>query len=469
MATVADGHLHHRNEGGGGKVVVVMVPLPAQGHLNQLLQLSRLIAAYDIPVHYASTAAHNHQARQRAHPLAAAANIHFDDLPLPEYQSPSPNPNSANKFPSHLQPLFDAVAHLRHPVAALLRSLSSTADRVVVIHDSLMSSVVQDAASIPDAESYTFHSISAFSIFLYFSEGLETPFPINEELQKLAIPSLEDCFSREFMEFIVSEQKYIDLDSGIIFNTCREIEGEFLNSIEKISGYKCKRNWALGPFNPISINGKEIDHNLHRHECLQWLNTKERNSVTLVSFGTTTSFPDDQIEELAIGLEESGVNFIWVVREADRGDCGGGGEKPVPEGFEERVRERGMVVRDWAPQLEILGHSATGGFVTHCGWNSCIESLSMGKPIGAWPMHSDQPRNAVLMTEVLRVGVVVRDWGKRNEVLRAPAIAVALRRLMASEEMRRKAEEVGEIVRRAAAEGGATRLEMDSFVTHITR
>ncbi|KAH6817733.1 hypothetical protein C2S51_001336 [Perilla frutescens var. frutescens] len=471
MATIGD-----RNGPISSKVVVVMVPLPAQGHLNQLLQLSRIIAAYNINVHYATTAAHNRQARQRIHgwnPLAST-NLHFDDLPIPEFQSPSPKPNAGKNFPSHLQPLFDAVPHLRQPIATLLHSLSATADRVIVIHDSLMSSVVQDVASIPNAESFIFHSVSAFAIFWYFWEGMGNPFAIDERLQEL-VPSLEDCFTQEFMEFIISEQKYLHLDSGRLFNTCREIEGDFLDLIEKMSQHEKKKNWAIGPFNPLLI--KEKNFNESKHKCLQWLNKQEPSSVIFVSFGTTTSLPDDQIRELATGLEESGVKFIWVVRESDRGDCttvDGGiiSKNALPEGFEERVRERGVVVRDWAPQLEILGHSATGGFLTHCGWNSCMESISMGVPVGAWPMHSDQPRNTVLMAEMLKIGVVVRDWSHRNETLRSSSISSLLKRLMVSEkgeEMRRRAAELGGAVRRSVAEGGVTRAEMDSFVAHINR
>ena len=98
-------------------------------------------------------------------------------------------------------------------------------------------------------------------------------------------------------------------------------------------------------------------------------------------------------------MEKSKQKFIWVVRDADKGDVfdeDGVRTAELPKGFEERVKGTGLVVRDWAPQLEILSHSSTGGFMSHCGWNSCMESMTMGVPIVAWPMHSDQPRNRVL-------------------------------------------------------------------------
>ncbi|KAL7138446.1 hypothetical protein ABFS83_10G164800 [Erythranthe nasuta] len=469
-------HSSGKNGPNSSEVVVVMVPLPAQGHLNQLLQLSRIIAAYNIPVHYVSTSTHIRQAKLRDHggwdPRAATNNnLHFHGFPVPEYHSPNPNPNAANKFPSHLQPLFNAASHhLRPPLAALLRSLSGTSRRVVVIHDSLMASVVQDVGSVPDAESYVFHSVSAFAIFWYFCETLEKTEPkptIETELQN-KVPSLEDCFTTEFMDFIVSEHRHVGLSSGSLYNSCRSVEGRFMDLIEKISG-RNKKHWSIGPFNPVGSTEKKSSV---QHRCLKWLDEQESRSVIYVSFGTTTSFSDEQIKELANGLEESGAQFIWVLRDADKGDLnenGGIRKAELPVGFEDRVRERGIVVREWVPQLAILRHSSTGGFMSHCGWNSCMESISMGVPIAAWPMHSDQPRNAVLITEVLKIGVVVMDWGRRDEVVTAEAVAVAVKRLMGSEEMRRRAEELGGDVRSAVAEGGVTWSEMDSFVAHISR
>ena len=166
--------------------------------------------------------------------------------------------------------------------------------------------------------------------------------------------------------------------------------------------------------------------------------------------------------------------FIWVLRDADKGDVFDGEVRrsELPEGFERRVSGRGLVVRDWAPQLEILSHPSIGGFVSHCGWNSCMESITMGVPIAAWPMHSDQPRNAVLMTELLRVGLLIRDWANRNELVMATTIENAVRKLMASEEgreMRKVADELATAVRRSVADGGVSRLEFDSFISHITR
>ncbi|GFP90964.1 zeatin o-glucosyltransferase [Phtheirospermum japonicum] len=460
--------------------VVLMVPFPLQGHLNQLLHLSRLISAYGIPVHYAADASHNHQARRRIQgwdPLSISNNnIIFHELPSLSFRSPPPDPNAPIPFPSHLQPLIDATSGLRRPVIEIIRRLCAESRRVVIIYDSLMGSVIQDFVGLPNAEAYTFHSVSAYAIFFFLWESLRRPFQVaNEILGNL--PSPEGCFTPEFKRFVRAQHEYAKLSSGRVYNTCRVLERPFMELLEKPDISGGKKQWALGPFNPVEKT--ESGRELKKGSCLKWLDGLGPNSVILVSFGTTTTLSEKQIQELAMGLERSEQSFIWVLRDADRGDDvilnGNDVIKKVnilPEGFEERVRERGIVVRDWAPQLEILGHFAVGGFMSHCGWNSCMESISMGVPIAAWPMHSDQPKNAVLVTEILRIGLLVRDWGRRDEILKASNIESGVRRLMASQEgaeARKRAAELSAAVREAMATGGSAQLEFDSFISHITR
>lgn len=140
--------------------------------------------------------------------------------------------------------------------------------------------------------------------------------------------------------------------------------------------------------------------------------------------------------------------------------------------YEERIKERGMIVRDWAPQLEILGHASTGGFMSHCGWNSCMESISTGVPIVTWPMHSDQPKNAALLTKVLKIGVELKDWSHWEEMVASTMVEKAVRKLMGSEEgneIRKRAQELGIAVRESVKEGGSTCKELQSFLAHITR
>ncbi|KAM7500144.1 hypothetical protein LguiA_024558 [Lonicera macranthoides] len=455
------------------QVKIVMVPFLAQAHLNQLLHLSRLLSAYNLPIHYVGTTTHIRQARLRHHgwdPLSTSTNIHFHEFETPPFLSPSPDPTAPTAFPSHLQPAFDASIHLREPVGALLHDMSLEACRIVVIHDALMASVVQDVATIPNVESYNFESISAFSLFWYLAEITGKPCPIDDEIAK-EVPSFEACLTPEFLDFAKKQEEHRHFNYGILYNTCKSIEGKYIDLLtkEEISGKT--KHWAIGPLNPVVVNQNQ---NKNRHICLNWLDEQTPNSVIFVSFGTTTTFTDEQINEIAIGLEQSAQKFIWILRDADKGDVFDENVRRVnlPKDYEEKVEGRGIVLRDWAPQLEILAHSATGGFMSHCGWNSCMESITSGVPIATWPMHSDQPYNAILITKILGIGVVVKDWKCRNEMVTALMVERGVRRLMVEregEEMRKRAAELGGAVKRAVAEGGVSRMELNSFVAHITR
>ncbi|KAK7373926.1 hypothetical protein VNO80_07348 [Phaseolus coccineus] len=165
-------------ENAENEVLVILIPFLAQGHLNPLLHFARLIVSYNIPVHYVGTITHIRQATRRYHNSISNSNIYFHRFEVPPFVSPPPNPNNnaqSNTFPSHLLPSFEATYHLRDPFRQLLHSLSSQAKRVLVIHDSLMAYVAQDATNMPNVKNYTFHISSAFYTSLHFWEKMEGP------------------------------------------------------------------------------------------------------------------------------------------------------------------------------------------------------------------------------------------------------------------------------------------------------
>ncbi|XP_059308876.1 zeatin O-glucosyltransferase-like [Lycium ferocissimum] len=455
-------------------IAIVMVPLPAQGHLNQLLHLSGLVSSYNIPVNYVGTTAHIQQAKTRVHGLDphTITNIHFHEFQTPSFETPSPNPNSFHKFPNHLMPSFYATFHLRGPVCSLVCDLSVNHNKVVVIYDDLMKWVVQDLPEMPNTECYSFNSTSAFMTYSYLWELKGKPFHPGTELYE-DIPSIEDCFPPEFWEFLrIQEQFDGKLNCGELYNSSRVIEGLYLDLMAKEYDHGLKQ-WAIGPLNPTEAKEKSKGSN-KRHESLDWLDKQQRDSVIFVSFGTTTTLCDEEIKELAIGLEKSHQKFIWVHRDADRGDVFASDVRKVqlPEGYEERIKETGIIVRDWAPQLEILAHCSTGGFMSHCGWNSCMESMSFGVPIAAWPMHSDQPRNSQLVTKYLKIGLSVRPWARQDEHVTSQMVENAVKTLMAStegDEMRKRAADLSNAIKKSVIDGVVNRAEMDSFIAHITR
>ncbi|CAL5356512.1 unnamed protein product [Camellia sinensis] len=440
------------------QVVVIMVPFPCQSHLNQLLELSCLISSYNIPVHYACWGTHIHQVKQRFNGTrnniddVNANIIHFHEFPTPPNLSPSPLKSSF---------------HLRQPVASLLQKISRTTRRVIIIHDVVMAYVIQDGATLPNVEAFAFNPISAIISFFDGWKVMGKPFQKRQEVPE-GLPSMQDS-GVTAPELVNLSSLHSDFRSGSIINSCRSIEGPYIDLLEKEHIAADQKQWAIGPLNLYdSINSKG------QHKCLEWLDKQAPNSVLYVSFGSTTSMTDEQIKELAIGLEQSEQKFIWVFRHADEGSIFSEDVKrgELPEGYEERMKEVGMVVRDWAPQLQILGHPSTGGFMSHCGWNSCMESISMGVPIATWPMNFDQPINAFLATNILKVGIPVNQWAQQKELVSSSTIAKAIKTLMASkegEEMMKKAEELGGATRLSVKEGGVSRMDLDSFIAHISR
>lgn len=443
--------------------VVFIVPFPAQGHLNQLLQFSCLISSHGIPVHFVGYKTHIQQAKSRN--LQDLQQINFHEFPTPHFDSPPPIiPNSIMKFPTHLQPSFEASKQLREPFMDLLNEFSNKVKRIVVVHDPLMSSVVQDSSTIPNAESYAFHCISAFTQLFSFWDSIGRPFPV-EGMPK-HIPSMEGCFSFEIMNFLAYQYEFMHYRTGDIFNSCRLIEGTYVDLLSKLEMNANKKQWSIGPILQKDSRSK--------HKSLKWLDKQAPKSVLYISFGSSTTMTDKQIQELAMGLENSKQKFLWVLRDADKGNVFDGETRKarLPEGYQERTEGTGIVVTDWAPQLEILGHTSIGGFMSHCGWNSCMESITMGVPILAWPMHSEQPWNAALVTDILEVGIQVTEQAHQMELVNSLTIEKVVNRLMVSkegEEIRSRAEKLGRQVWQSRDEGGVSQLELSSFIAHLSR
>lgn len=175
-----------------------------------------------------------------------------------------------------------------------------------------------------------------------------------------------------------------------IFNTFYALESEYLDQVKKDLGHD--RVYSIGPLGAISVSKRvDLDLDVVGYSVLKWLDKCPSESVLYVCFGSQKLLTKPQMESLALGLERSKTRFVWVVKAEN--------SQWVPQEFEERVLDQGLVIKGWAPQVEILNHKAVGGFVSHCGWNSILESVISGVMILAWPMEADQFQNAKLLEE----------------------------------------------------------------------
>lgn len=193
---------------------------------------------------------------------------------------------------------------------------------------------------------------------------------------------------------------------GCVSNSFDALEGEYSDYLKRKMGHD--RVFGVGPLSLVgleSTGGGDPGLGPNDH-VTKWLDGCPHGSVVYVCFGSQKALKRDQMEALASGLEKSGIRFLWVVKTGmiGKGDDGYGS---MPDGFEERVAGRGLVLKGWAPQVSILSHKAVGGFLSHCGWNSLLEGIVGGAMILAWPMEADQFVNAKLLVEDLGVAVQV--------------------------------------------------------------
>lgn len=218
------------------------------------------------------------------------------------------------------------------------------------------------------------------------------------------------------------------------------------------------------PVVPLVQDPDYEENNLQEMEIIKWLDKKGKNSAVLVSFGSEYFLSREEMAEIADGLEKSQANFIWVVRFPNREEKIELKEE-LPQGFVERISsmERGTVVEVWAPQARVLAHDAVGGFVSHCGWSSTMESMNFGVPVIAMPMQLDQPLNARLVEDV-GIGIEVRR--KENGELVKEEIARVIKEVMKEkngEKVRRKAREMSECIRKKDGE------EIDQVVDELIK
>ncbi|RLN21665.1 anthocyanidin 5,3-O-glucosyltransferase-like [Panicum miliaceum] len=226
---------------------------------------------------------------------------------------------------------------------------------------------------------------------------------------------------------------------GVLVNTFESLESQAVRAFRDplcVPGKVLPPVYCIGPLvSGGARNGEETD----RHECLTWLDAQPERSVVFLCFGSMGTFSVGQLKEIAIGLEKSGQRFLWVVRvPGNINDPKRLLEKPcepdldalLPEGFLERTKDRGLVVKSWAPQVDVLNHPATSAFVTHCGWNSIMEGVMTGIPMLCWPLYAEQKMNKIFMTEDMGVGVEME--GYRTGFIKDEEVEAKVRLVMES-------------------------------------
>ncbi|XP_022769955.1 UDP-glycosyltransferase 71K1-like [Durio zibethinus] len=243
---------------------------------------------------------------------------------------------------------------------------------------------------------------------------------------------------------------------GIIVNSFEELEPQAVKSLVE---YDIPPFYLVGPVLELRGHSSSMCDEVQNDEIMKWLDNQPPSTVVFICFGSVYCVVEPQAMEIARGLEQCGHRFLWSLPiRSPRNQ--GLGIRPsncpnlkeiLPEGFLQRTEGRGMVC-GWAPQVEVLAHKSIGGFLSHCGWNSILESLWYGVPILTWPMHGEQQMNAFQMVKDLGLAVEMRlDYklGESDAVM-ADEIGKALNCLMDGDsEVRKRVKKMSEMSRKA--------------------
>ncbi|KAL7107997.1 hypothetical protein ACP275_06G088300 [Erythranthe tilingii] len=443
---------------------VLMLPWLAHGHISPFLELAKSLSTRNFVSYISSSPVNLASIRETLSPKHSIS-IKLVDLHIPATADLPPHRHTTNGLPPHLMPSLKRTLDKARPAfSTLLKTLKPD----LVLYDFLQPWAPEEAAlqNIPAVLFFTTGAAtSSLLLYYWFREpGSEYTYPFpgiyfreNEsETYRRMIHSaggetndddrVRDCVKRS--------------SDVVLIKTFGDLEQKYVDYLSQL----CRKKFV-----PAGHLVNQDINNIKNHEkndfLIEWLNEKERRSTVFASFGTEYFLSENEAEEIACGLEMSGVNFIWVVRfPAGAGEGIIKIEEKLPGGFLERVGGRGVVVEGWAPQRRILSHPSVGGFLSHCGWSSVMEGVYSGVPIVAAPMHLDQPLNARLVEEAGLGEEVVRSGeGRldREEVARVVRKVVVER---SGEELRRRVVEFGERMREKVKEE-----EIDGVVEEMVR
>ncbi|KAJ8774422.1 hypothetical protein K2173_016868 [Erythroxylum novogranatense] len=421
---------------------IVMLPVMAHGHLIPFLALARRIyETTGFTITIANTPLNIQHLRSTSNsslPGDEPPRIQFAELPFcsVDHGLPPNTENTENLSLEQIGRFFCATLDLKSPFRQLLSDITATEGKppLCVISDFFFGWANEVAHSVGTVN-LTFSTSGAYGMLADLSVWLNLPHRRVADSYDFSVPGFPDEYrfhTTQLHQFIrkadgtdswskfLQPQLSLSMKSlGWLCNTVEEIEPL---SVEWLRNYIKVPVWPIGPLFPTrllkrsSSTGSSLSSASHSgkqpgislEKCLKWLDLQSPGSVLYISFGSQNTITASQMMELATGLEEAGKPFIWVIRAPIGFDRRGEFKAEwLPDGFEQRMSntKRGLLVKNWASQLEILCHKSTGVFLSHCGWNSVMESLSQGVPIIGWPMAAEQAYNSKMLVEEMGVSV----------------------------------------------------------------
>ncbi|KAK6145294.1 hypothetical protein DH2020_022114 [Rehmannia glutinosa] len=387
---------------------VVLVPYPFQGHITPMLQLGSILHAKGFSI--------------------TIAHTKFN----------SPNPSNQPKFT--FLPLSDnldgydtSFYNILNAISVMNKNCESSFEEYIVGMKGKVGCIIYD-------------SIMKF---------------VDVVANKLKLPTIvlrtttAAYMQSHIVMFQLVAQKLIPLP--VIWNTVETLDHCPLQQLQQ---HLQVPFFPIGPFHkmapPLMPTTSLMEEDI---SCLSWLDKQAPNSVVYVSLGSMAIIDENELIEMARGLAKSEQPFLWVIRPSLLNN---GSDDAITSLPEHLIQEKGLVVK-WAPQKKVLAHSAVGGFFSHCGWNSTLESLCEGVPMICRPSFADQMVNARYLTHVWKVGLELENVDEKS-------VERGIRTVMVGEqgmEMRRRAVEMKQEVERSLIRGGSSYDSLNRLVDFI--
>ncbi|GMH07222.1 hypothetical protein Nepgr_009062 [Nepenthes gracilis] len=473
---------------------VVCIPYPAQGHISPMMKLAKLLHFNGFHITFVNTE-HNHRRFLKSRGAAA-----LNGLPSFRFETitdglPPSDPNATQHIPTLsssvrrncLEPFKELLSKLREDAATSLPDAPPPVSWIVSDCAMIFAIDVSKELGIPLVLLWTASACAFMGYSQYrrlIDEGIiplkDSSYMTNGYLNKVIgwIPGLEGICLKDIPSIIRTTdkddlmlnllmhrlEKLCQSSAPIIFHTFDALEHDVLEAISTTFALPI---YSIGPLQLLlnQINNHDttsIGSNLwpEQPECLRWLDLKDPNSVIYINFGSLTIIKHHQFIEFAWGLAKSNQSFLWVMRP----DLVTGESSVLPPEFVANTRGRGFLA-SWCDQERVLIHPSIGGFLTHCGWNSTIESLTSGVPLICWPNIADQMTNCWFCCGKWGVGMEMNEDVTRDEV------EGLVRELMEGEkgrELRKKAGEWKRLAEEAAlSPNGSSYLNLDKLINQV--
>ncbi|KAL2517456.1 UDP-glycosyltransferase 74E2 [Abeliophyllum distichum] len=441
----------------------IILPFPIQGHINPMLQFAKRLRHKGIKVTLAATK-HLFKTMQEYSGSVAVETISdgYDEGGMA----------SAESGEEYLARFRQVGTQTLEEVIERLKNSCCAVD--CIVYDAFLpwSLDLAKKLGLVGAAFFT-QSCAVDHIYHHVYKG-DVKLPLSDsEILIPGLPPLKPSDMPSFLyvhgsyppllKMVVNQFQNIEKVDWLLFNTFHKLEEEVIDWMAKLLPVK-----AIGPTIPSMYLDKRIEDDIEyglsvykpiTSECMEWLDKQESDSVIYVSFGSLAQLGKAQMEELAWGLKLSNKYFLWVVRTSE--------ESKLPKDFAKETSEKGLIV-SWCPQLDILAHKSVGCFITHCGWNSTLEALSLGVPMVAMPQWTDQSTNAKYVMDVWKMGI--RAPSDENGMVSRETIFNCVGQVMegeTGEEIKKNAIKWKELAREAVDKGGSSDRNIDEFVSKL--